>query len=509
MRKALIFIIAISLFGFLIFSLGQKDQEDSNFWDCKNCNVVVIAMTSARPDHLSVYGYAKNTASSISRLAKDGIIFTNAFTQGSRTIAAGLSLLTSLYPYTHGVFDQTYSKDNLNSNAQSLTEILKEEGYKTAAFTGGGHYKRFYGFDKGFDAYEDSPDFTSFAIPLPKAIDWLKQNKKSKFFLFLQSFDAHCPYVQPAPYDRMFDPTYVNKRNIDFSSCYWSYKQIKNKREGMMLRKVVDDATQNKTGNTLQAWRENEVCFEDEDIQHLIALYDGSIAYADSQIQRILDELSELQLNKNTIIVFLGDHGELLGENGRFMRGGYLTGTYHDAVIHIPLIVKYPKMKVGKKVDGLAQTIDIAPTLLESLNIKSYKYSQGKSLLPLIKTGEKINEYVYGGTSQYRKKSVFHYFTGINEVNFIRNNEWKLIVEIMKDYDNGTSSENYELYNIKSDPGQLKNILEDNYLVAEDLRSRLKQWEKETKQPKDIDDQNKTNEERQTLIQEGRKRGYW
>jgi len=485
--------IIITFLGFLFiafiyiasFFTGEKNKEKSNFWDCKNCNVVIISMTSARMDHLSTYGYSKDTSPNISKLAQNGIIFTNAFTQGSRTIGAGLSLFTSYYPYTHRVFDQFYSKKDLNPSVQSLTEILKRNGYKTAAFTGGGHYKGIYGFDEGFDTYEDSQDFVGFGTSAPKAVEWLKKVKQP-FFLFIQGFDAHCPYTPPSPYNRMFDPDYTNKNNIDYSICYWSYYGTKPIEGGrgrkFPLKKVTDWGGVTK-GSPEEDWKEE--FFDKGDIQHLVSLYDGSIAYADSEIQKVLDTLYELKLDKNTIIVFLADHGELLGENGRFMRGGYLTGTYHDAVVHIPLIVKYPKMKGGKKVDGLVQVIDIAPTLLEFLNIPNYTYGQGKSLLRLIKTGEKINEYVYGGTSQYRKRTSRYFFrfffNGTDEVDFIRNNEWKLVKETIINDDTNTTTESYELYNLKNDPNELTNVLEKEIPIANDLKDKLKQWEQKYK----------------------------
>ena len=495
--------------GFLV---QEKVSKEEDVFSCKDCNIVMISMTNTRTDHMSAYGYDKNTTPNVSKLADRSIVFTSAFTQASRTIAAGLSLMTSQYPYSHGVLDRWYSKKDLNPNAKTLAEILKNHGYKTAAFTGGGHYKGIFGFDKGFDVYEDSQDFIGFAPNVQKAIDWMRESKDDKFLLFLQGFGAHCPYFPPEPYDAMFDPDYENKSNIDYYTCYWSYKGtdaiVKGGEKKFPLKKVVNWGGET-TGDTKEEWQEE--LFSERDIEHLISLYDGSIAYEDLQVGKMLDAINGMGLDENTIVVFTSEHGELLGE-GRFMRGGYLTGTYRDEVLKIPLIMRYPKMNKGRKIDGLVQTIDILPTLLASLGIGNYEEAQGKSLLPLMKSGNEINEYVYAGALQYRNKTYRHFYTGVNEVDMVRSKEWKLVKETVVDYDRDTTTDSYELYNIRKDPHELNNVIEKELLAAEELKEKLTQWINSLPTPEistNPPPQSGREGDGDRLLEAGKERGYW
>ena len=497
---------AVILFGILLLAVwafsfltresraALLDPDDPLY--CKNCNVVIIDLTNARKDHLSAYGYDKDTTPSISKLAESGALFTNAFTQASRSIAAGISLQTSQYPYTHGTPDHLYN--GVNPDSKTAAEIFSENGYNTAAFTSSYYFQpgpRFEGstvnsdgLTRGFDTYEND-------LNVLDIVEWLNENKDDKFFLFLQGFALatgtnKCAYnLLPAPYSTMFDPDYENKNDIDYSICYWSNtgtKAVEGGKiplwEAITLLEALDFDSRIVTGLAPEDDKKlDSVLFDEEDIEHLLALYDGNIAYSDAQIGEVLDTINQLGLDENTIIVLTADNGELLGENGKFRKTAFLTGTFNDAVLNIPLIMKFPNMQSGKQVDGLAQIIDIVPTLLEAVGISTNKAAQGKSLSGLIKNGEEVNEYVYAGTTQFRGQSLRHPFAVANEVNVIRNNDWKLINEIIENHDAGTTTETYELYNIREDPKELNNIFNEEDSIASDLKAKLSQWIVDTK----------------------------
>ncbi len=121
------------------------------------------------------------------------------------------------------------------------------------------------------------------------------------------------------------------------------------------------------------------ILLSEEDVNHLIALYDESIALSDKLFGSFIEEIKKLGLEDKTIIIFTSEHGDMFGKDGRFMRGGPLRGTFYDDVLHIPLMIKQPKLKPAR-LDGLVEHIDIMPTLLDFLEIKKKFSFQGMKI---------------------------------------------------------------------------------------------------------------------------------
>ena len=376
------------VFLFLLVSCRQTADE-LNTLGCDGCNIVMISLSGARLDHLSTYGHDKNTSPHISGLAEHGVKFTNAFTHASKTTPAHVSLLTSQYPYTHGITDRWHTKKDLDPNSKTMAEILRKNGYKTAAFVGSSGNNGALGFDNGFDVYEDIKE-KGFVSNVAGVVEWLGQNKDNKFFLLLQSPTSYCINMPPSPYDTIFDVGYENTNNIDFSGCYF-VSPYEDEPVAVVdgVKKYSLVKTDRDEWDEVTKGEEPKVLFDERDLEHLGSLHDGSIGYADSQIGEILKSLTQLGLDDNTIIVFTSDHGKLIGDNGRFSIGAHLTGGFYDDVLHIPLVIKYPNMN-AMQINGLVQIIDINPTLLESLGIPNYEASQGRSLSPLIVSGIEV-----------------------------------------------------------------------------------------------------------------------
>ena len=176
---------------------------------CKGCNVVIISLTNTRKDHLGIYGYQRPVSKNIDAFFKDSIIFENAFAPASWTLPVAASLYSSLFPYTHGVMDR-YDGSRLSEDVWTLTEILSENGYKTAGFTGGGDYNRSFNISQGFDLYLDESNYAEYGLQeidptgvkntppaaylsieklAPLALKWLKDNRDGKMFLLLQGYN--------------------------------------------------------------------------------------------------------------------------------------------------------------------------------------------------------------------------------------------------------------------------------------------------------------------------------
>lgn len=447
---------------------------------CKNCNLVIVSLTNTRKDHVGIYGYERDATPNIDKFFKNSLIFTNAFAPASWTLPVSASFFTSTFPYTHGIMDR-YDGSRLSDDYLTLTEILKQNGYKTAGFTGGGDYNRDFNVAQSFDFYLDENNYSDYSIEVqakadvkraaylsieklvPLAIDWLKNNKKEKKFLLLQGFDTHCPFTPKEPFKSKFLDG--RKSDIDFSNCLWTFEQ-------------TDPITESgKRFWPLKTWYTdsgiNDLKITDEDLEYMISLYDGEIAQADSYLEPFFEAVEKMGLDKNTVFIFMAEHGDLFGEHGRFMRGGPLKGTFYDPVINFPILIKHPNINKPVIFDSLVQTVDFMPTLLDVLGLEDGQKEkrQGKNII------KNANEYVYSASEYNAANNAF--FSGLSNVEVIRSLDWKLIKEEIFDLNtNKKTVESYELYDIKNDPGENNNLYKEDDVVVSDLRKKLDEYGK-------------------------------
>lgn len=455
------------------------EKTKSDLLKCPDCNLVVISLTNTRKDHIGIYGYERDTTPNIDAFFRDSLIFENAFAPASWTLPAAISMFSSLFPYAHGVMDRHGDKI-LSSDVVTLAEAMKSEGYATAGFTGGGDYNRKFNFAQGFDVYGDEGgaigplSYSGIKHSLPQAVDWLnKKEGDDKFFLFIQGFDTHCPFTPEGPFDRKFTGGYVG--SIDYSSCLWTFDE-------------TDPIYQNgvrywpvKTMPTAQGIQ--EVKMTDADVQHMIALYDGEIAEADARLKDFFALVKEKDLEKNTIFIFMAEHGDLFGEHGRFMRGGPVRGTFYDPVINFPLLIKHPNIRETMRVDALVQTVDLLPTLLDVFGVddEQKEKRQGQSILKDMAGEGETNTYVYAASEYASPDNAF--FNGFSKVEVIRNKKWKLMREEIRETNESSKvrEKMISLYDITTDKNEERNVFQKESGVANDLSSMLDAWVKSVK----------------------------
>ncbi|MBN2373579.1 tetratricopeptide repeat protein [bacterium] len=288
-------------------------------------NILFVTFDTTRADHIGCYGYKDIKTPNIDRLAKEGCLFEMAFTPVPLTFPSHASMFTGLYPPAHGIRNNaTYE---LSDSIVTLPEMLKERGYKTAAFVSAYVLDRRFGLDQGFDVYDD--DLVTNNEPMlsqkerraetvtKAAIKWLEANGKDRFFLWVHYFDPHDAWSPPPPF---------------------SEKYAKNP-------------------------------------------YDGEIAYADQWLGRLIEKISALGSLDDTIICLVGDHGEGLGDHYERTHGVFI----YDYAIRVPFIISGPKnLPKSRRVPYLVRLIDIPPTILDILSLKIPENMQGVSLLPLI-----------------------------------------------------------------------------------------------------------------------------
>jgi arylsulfatase A-like enzyme len=322
-------------------------------------NLVLISIDTLRADHLGAYGYVPPTSPAFDhRLADESVVFENVLSQSPKTTPSHMTLLTSLYPSTHGIslWDGTTAGPALSPRVDTLAEVLRNAGYATAAFTGGAHMHRSRGFGQGFQRYRH-------ADQLRRAREWLRAKAGRSFFLFFHTYQVHDPYAPPPELIPLFDREYG---------------------EGPIL-----DVVRRIRAGGAGDWEHGHRAFWDavdesnpRDVRYVSNLYDAGIRHMDDgTLTALLGELDALGVANDTLVVFTSDHGEAFGEHGRFLHDDLNGGT-----LHVPLVLRFPgRLPAGKRIAQRVELVDVMPTILELLDVPAPPDVQGASLVGLIR----------------------------------------------------------------------------------------------------------------------------
>jgi arylsulfatase A-like enzyme len=292
-------------------------------------DVFLITIDTLRADHVACYGYKQIETPALDALAADGIRFTHAFTHSPITNTSHTTILTGLLPSVHGVTDFGVP---LSAQHATWAELLRKQGYHTAAFIGAvilDSKTLAPGLDRGFDFYDNFPAKAATKERwgrverrgmevVQHAEAWLDKHRTGPRFVWVHLYDPHDPYEPPSPYSE-------------------KYKE---------------------------------------------RLYDGEVAYADSALAHLIAFLKKNGSYANAIVIVVGDHGEGLGEHGEETHGLFL----YDSTLHVPLLLKMAgAAQRGTVVDVQVRTSDILPTILSLTTTAAPAELNGESLLPLIK----------------------------------------------------------------------------------------------------------------------------
>ncbi len=339
---------------------GEEDYDSLVYWgtpivtrQSREPSIILISIDSMRADHLSCCGYRRPTSPNLDSLASTGYLFTQGVAQSSWTLPSHASLLTSLYVKSHGACG---AREGVAPDVVTLAEELRGAGYLTAGFVSGPFLLPEYGLHQGFDVYDarcssiehaDSHHDVTNPCMHRRAVEWLEKWGHTSFFLFLHYWDVHYDYIPPAPYDTIFDPDYdgtVDGRN---------FAKNERIRAGMPAR----------------------------DLQHIVALYDGEIAYTDAYLGKLFRVVRRLGLHDRTLVIVTSDHGDEFLEHGATGHGH----TLYQELIRIPVLWVEPGGTRGPvRVNTTVQLIDIAPSILEFAGIEPSGSLEGRSFLPLL-----------------------------------------------------------------------------------------------------------------------------
>ncbi len=317
-------------------------------------NIVLISLDTVRADHLSSYGYPRPTTPTIDRLAGQGVLFEAAIAPSAWTLASHASMFTGLLPHQHGANWLA----PLDGRFRTLAEILASYGYETGGFTSNIFYGQDgWGMGQGFSTFDDdsasrrhnlAATLTGRALLQPlyqnlvrydlfdrrnarelnrDILRWLEGRSSHPYFLFVNYFDAHDPYITGTPHDAHFGR--ISKGVI---------KQV-NSIDGVQVPEPLSA----------------------EEQASLITGYDNCLAFLDQQVGKLVEVLRQSPGWPNTVVIITADHGEGFGEHDRY---GHGWNVYKEAV-HVPLIFLGPGVPGGLRISHLVRTRELFPTILD------------------------------------------------------------------------------------------------------------------------------------------------
>ncbi len=325
----------------LMFACGSSSE---------NPNVLIILIDALRADNLSCYGYNRNTSPSIDSIALTGVKWKICQAQAPWTLPGTSSIFSGLSVQNHGAGRNTGTMTTfgMNPGMPILPELFENAGYRTCGIFNVPLLSEVYGFDRGFDHYSYYPDGDRrAALIVDEFLEWVSGDD-DEFMAVLHFFDVHDPYNPPPPFDRMFLP------EDTLSLIDWEIDE-----DGELLHP--------------------------EYLEHYLAMYDGEIAWVDSELSRLFQNMREMEIADNTIIVVIADHGEEFLEHGWIGHGG----TFYQELLRIPLIMTGPGIPSGEIRGETAAQFDLLPTLLALCSIESTVVFDGIDLLSDSSTAEK------------------------------------------------------------------------------------------------------------------------
>jgi hypothetical protein len=313
-------------------------------------HVLLITLDTTRADHLSVYGYARETSPNLEAFARESVRYKRAWSTSSWTLPAHASMFTGLYPSAHGChFDMETQQARRGSRVRvlgqefvTLAERLREEGYQTAAFVGGPWLKPDFGVVQGFDHVDtagvDTPNGRRAEDITEQALRWLQATAEERpTFLFVNYFDPHNPYDPPAGFhDYPLSRQRVPRR--------WWERVFRGARLNERLRSILIDR------------------------------YDSEIRAMDHQLGRLLAAFDSWAAGRATLVIVTSDHGESFGEDGMVLHNGSLS----EETLRVPLIIRYPQNRdAGTTSDEIVQLVDIPLIVAAEIGLAAFEETNG------------------------------------------------------------------------------------------------------------------------------------
>ena len=393
----------------------------------KAINVILISFDTLRQDFLSCYGYPKPLSPNLDQLADEGVIFTDEVVNCGWTLPQHITMITGTHPLKHRVI-YLKKRCSLPKSIKTLAELFKSQGYVTFGFAtntnpfGGGNWE--YGFYRGMHHYTTIFPGNNMMEHLPQAFSWAVKMANSKpFFMYIHINDTHEPFAASEPFGSKWGSGYVNR-------------------------------------------------------------YEDEVCYVDHYFGMILKEIAKRGLEDHTLIVTTSDHGTEFEEHGFQEKKLNL----YEEISRVPLIFSLPSLlSQGKKIEGLCETIDLAPTILDVCDLSIPDWMDGKSLRNRIFGEGEPSKYVIAHTLHEMTYNYEHFSIRDEQYKFIRTRPlvrqpMELSGEAGKRFERLNSVAEFkdgywrELYDLKKDTSEKKNIINSASSIANRLEGKLDEF---------------------------------
>ena len=450
-------------------------------------NIVLLMADQQKATSLGLYGNPDVRTPVLNALVARGLLARDYFVQHPLCFPSRATIMTGLYPHTHGVFSNS---GPMPANEPVMAELLRDAGYQTGTV---GHFHKSSGGGRGFEyAYDMSDGIlgelwrerTVLAQSQPRrtqhmvattghppdtdlngrmtelGLQFLDRADRSRpFFLQIAWIDPHPPYFAPAPYDTMYD-------------C-----------DGLTLPPQETGLAEKPPAQLRTAQDMGTLDAPEAEIRAALAYYYGMVSHLDAQVGRVVDYLERHGLADNTVLVYTADHGDYAGEHGMFGK----SCTLYDCLVRVPLLLVGPDNLVpqGGVLGGLTQSVDLLPTLLELAGVAVPERVQGRSWRRAwdgedaathfdtafaqvgAQSPQMVNDPVRGNNLPFGPPASGRQ---VELTSMIRTAEWKLV--------HTPGREINELYNLTTDPWELHNVYarERDGPVVADLLRRLHDW---------------------------------
>ncbi len=345
-------------------------------------SVLFVSMDTLRADRLSSYGYPKSTTPRLDAwAARRAVRFRNVVAAAPWTLPSHVSMFTGLDATRHGINHDvgrldSQDLDSPHTALDLLAERLRRDGFATGAFTGGAYLHPQFGFAQGFDTYAYWPDRSrdkgELTTGVSRALAWFERHRDEPSFFFLHSYEVHDPYRPHQPHLRELHPNLelppddlraaLQSPSVDPSTGFRQMNDFVVRGPGTAVRPATA-----------------------EDLTLIGALYDSGVAAMDAQLGDLFDQLEQQGLDTKLLTVVTSDHGEGLGEHGRF---GHID--LYDAQLKVPLMIARPRngegevASAGTVIEDQVRSIDLVPTVLQLVDRAPAKRIDGVSLEPLM-----------------------------------------------------------------------------------------------------------------------------
>jgi len=408
----------------------EKISSNDKKTDVKLENCLILVLDTAASSHMDYTGYFRETTPNIDQIvAKNGVLFTNAHSQSSTTVSSTWSYMTS--QYCQGPADTLLGYE-VRDWDYTFADAFQDAGFITGGFSENPYITPSLDYDHGFDNFyvyssllppEDPEvkyrkrDHAGTLGLMQNAVHWIQGKKEEQWMAYLHILRPHNPFDAPSPLGTQFTKEPIRHMNEENRS-----------EKNMYVR-----------------WMYYMVSPNDEDMEYYAAAYDGNFLYMDALVQDFIATLNKTNSLDDTLIVIMSDHGEGFLEHNRL---GHNTTVYEE-MVHVPLAFVFPEGAniEPKNIDGLAELVDLFPTLADAFDLKHPEETHGISLWPAI-TGQKKN------TGRTTSISMINEATNF----YIREGDIKLVVWLQGDR---KTIKTAELYDLAKDPYEKHDLFTD------------------------------------------------